>query len=178
MAEKITLARPYAKAVFDIALANKEFAEWSSILQILAMIAKDPNVIKALHNYTIPPQQFADFFVDIADKTLNNEAKNLIQLLALRRRLRLLPEISAIYERLRDEAEHLAKVEYVSATELSSTQKENVAKTLEKKLGKKVIIESRIDPDLMAGFVVHANDKVIDRSIKGQLSSLKEYMGG
>ncbi len=51
MAEKSTIARPYAEAVFQTADAAKQLKEWSAILQTVAMIAADAAVARhGLHS--------------------------------------------------------------------------------------------------------------------------------
>lgn len=178
MAENSTLARPYAKAIFEIAFSNNQFDKWSLMLSTLSLIVKDKGMEKILPNYTLNPSKVAELIIGIAEKSLDDYGKNLVKILALRRRLRILPEIETLFEVMRANAENTIKVECVSAVPLSEAQKKRFTETLEKSFKKKVKMECNVEPSLMGGFVIRAGDKVIDGSIVGQLTQLKETMGG
>lgn len=178
MAEKNTLARPYAKAVFEIAKAEGDYEKWSTLLRTLTEVASDDRVLKLLSDFTIPAQELADLFIGICDKILTESGKNLIKILSMNRRLGILPEITLFYETLRREAEQTLQVECISAVPLSDPQKKNFAHILTERLQRSVKMACHVDPKLIGGFVVRAGDVVVDGSIKGQLIRLKEAMGG
>ena len=48
MAEPITLARPYAKAVFQVAAESNDLAGWSQMLRQIALVCKDERVATLL----------------------------------------------------------------------------------------------------------------------------------
>ncbi len=48
MAESVTIARPYAQAIFRLAREGKALAAWSDRLQRLAAIAQDPEMAKVV----------------------------------------------------------------------------------------------------------------------------------
>jgi F-type H+-transporting ATPase subunit delta len=178
MAENITLARPYAKAIFEIAEKNNNFDKWSLMLNNLSLIVKDKEMAKMIPNYTLNPNDVAELIIDVAEKALDDFGKNLVKILALKRRLRILPDIASLFDEMRANAENTIQVECVSAVPLNDAEKKRFTSTLEKSLKKTVKMECSVEPSLMGGFVIRAGDKVIDGSIVGQLSQLKETMGG
>ena len=66
MAERATIARPYAKAVFETALPARAFAQWSSGLGAAAEIVVDPRVTELIKNPELPPADIAEFIIGVA----------------------------------------------------------------------------------------------------------------
>ena len=98
MESKYVTAHPYAKAIFAVAMAAKALKEWSEFLNVLSLIAQNPNATKLLIDPRVNWQQRADLFIDVCDKKITAEEKNLITLLAQNDRLQLAPDIAEIYE--------------------------------------------------------------------------------
>ncbi len=178
MIEKRTLARPYAKAVFEIAKNSKDYERWSKMLALLSFIALDARVGRLLSDFTINPYDMADFFSDISGKELNDQGRNLLKLLASRRRLRILPEIAELYETFRNEAENTVDAECVTAVAASEQDVERFKNFIKSHLGLVAKMKCHIEPAILGGFVLRAGDKVIDGSLKGQIERLKDTMLG
>jgi len=172
MAERITIARPYAKAVFKLADSQHRLPQWSEALGVAASVVADPRVAALLGNPEISPEQLAGFVTDVAGAHLDEQARNLLATLAANRRLGYLPEIAARYEQLRADAERTVEVTVTSAVELSAAQKTHYAEALAKRLGRKVRLSCQTDPGLLGGAVVRADDLVIDGSVRAGLTQL------
>lgn len=178
MAERITLARPYAKAVFEIAAAQKSYELWTNQLKFLVEMVQNPKVIYLLHDQSLPIQEVIDLFLTIGENILDTEGQNLVRTMAKARRLGVLPEVAQLFEQFRCAAEQMIHVEFISAVPVTEEQKKGFPKILEKYLSRSVEIHYSVDPNLLGGFMIRANDDVIDASIRGNLVRLKETMGG
>jgi len=172
MAERITIARPYAKAVFKLADSQQRLPQWSEALGIAASVVADPRVAALLNNTAISAEQLVSLVTDVGGARLDEQARNLIATLAANRRLGYLPEIAARYEQLRADAERTVEVTVTSAIELSAAQKTHYADALVKRLGRKVRLSCQTDPALLGGAVVRADDLVIDGSVRAGLTQL------
>jgi len=170
MAERITTARPYAKAVFALARNDNSLAATSLGLQRAATVVADPQVRGLLGNPHVTPAQLADLVNGIAG--LDENGRNFISLLAQNRRLGFLPEIAALFEQMKAEVENAVEVEVISAATLTPEQESRYAAALQKKLGRQVRLHTRIDDSLLGGAVLKAGDLVIDGSLKGRLERL------
>src|SRR5689334_5682373 len=115
MAELSTLARPYAKAVFELARDDKKLAEWAALLAGLATAVKDKQVAAAIGHPAIGRGQLADVLVQAMGSEATNEGKNLLRLLAEYDRLKLAPAIAEQFEALRAEFERRVEVEIATA---------------------------------------------------------------
>jgi F-type H+-transporting ATPase subunit delta len=179
MAERVTLARPYAKAAFEYARERQQFARWSQVLQTAASVVADERVQKLLVSPLVTPTQLVDLLADIAGSSvgaLDAESRNFLEALAHNRRLGLLPEIAAVYETLRAQVENIADVEVVSAFPLEKAQRERLAQALQKRLRCEIRLSCVVDPQLIGGAVVRSGDMVIDGSLRARLDRLATEM--
>jgi F-type H+-transporting ATPase subunit delta len=172
MAERLTIARPYAKAVFALALAGKRLPQWSKALQVAASVVTDSRVAALLGNPGISAEQLVSLITGVGGSAFDDAAKNFIRTLAANKRLAFLPEIAARYERLRADAERIVDVTVTSAVELSAAQQKHYTQAMKKRLDREVRLHCTVDPTLLGGAIVRADDLVIDGSVRAGLAQL------
>ena len=172
MAESLTIARPYAQAAFLSAVQPHTLKDWSEMLALLAAISSDPAMAAVIDNPQLTETQVADLFISIGGERVNEKCQNFIRLLAENRRLHMLPDIAAVFEIQRREAEHTVQAHLVTAYPASETQKDAVIAALKKRLERDIELECSTDPGLLGGAIIHAGDLVIDGSIRGKLERL------
>jgi F-type H+-transporting ATPase subunit delta len=170
MAERITTARPYAKAIFALARTGNSLAAMSQGLLRAATVVADPQVRPLLGNPHVSASQLAELVNGIAG--LDDQGRNFVSLLAQNRRLGFLPEIAALFEQMKAEVENAVDVEVVAAADLTPDQEKRYAAALQKKLGRQVRLHTRVDGSLLGGAVLKAGDLVIDGSLRGRLERL------
>ncbi len=178
MAEKTTIARPYAQAIFAIAQEQGALAKWSAMLGLTATVVSDPQVVPLIGNPNVTREQIVDLLFGVCGDNLNDTGKNMVRVLADNGRLNVLPEIAALYEVERARAEGTLEAEVISAAELSSAQQQTIAEALKKRLGREVTLEVTIDASLLGGVIIRAGDLVIDNSAKGKLAKLSHRLLG
>ncbi|KTC64860.1 ATP synthase F1 subunit delta (plasmid) [Legionella adelaidensis] len=178
MSDNTTIARPYAKAVFEYAENAKQLSAWSGILQNLADITQNPDIREFIENPATSKQQQIKLVSELLAK-LNKESSaneavgNFIQMLAQNKRLPILTDISVQFEILRAEQEKTMAVTVISFSPLSASQEKNLTDSLQKRLQRKVSLDISIDPALLGGAVIYAGDLVIDGSVRGRLNKLE-----
>ncbi len=172
MADKTTIARPYAKAAFAEARADSMLGAWSTALHTAASVADDPRVHALMGDPHVTPEQLAQLVVDIAGAGLGEHGRNFIQTLAEARRLNCLPEIAALFDSYKDDAEGIADVTVTSAMALDERQQQTLTAALARRLKREIRLHCTIDADLIGGAVVHAGDLVIDGSVRGRLERI------
>jgi F-type H+-transporting ATPase subunit delta len=176
MAEPTTLARPYAKAAFEYALAANKLQAWFDALKVSAAVAEQSRVIKALGSSALSAEQKARVFVEVCGEQMDAKVKNFIHTLASNKRLALLPYIKDLFAKMKAQQEKSIEVEVTTAYELSEDLIDKLAQALCAKLNRSVSVKSSVDKSLLGGVVVHAGDMVIDGSIRGRLAKLAEAM--
>src|SRR5699024_8904409 len=168
MAEVRTMARPYARAVFEIAREADAFAAWSEALASVAAIVSNPDVARVMGNPMIADTQLADSIIAIAGDALPAGGANFVRLLAANDRLVLAATIADQYEVMRAEAEKRVDVTVTSASAFSEQQQQALSASLEQRLAAKVTLAFEQDASLIGGAVIRAGDLVIDRSLRSQ----------
>jgi F-type H+-transporting ATPase subunit delta len=172
VAERATIARPYAKAAFEYAREANAFAAWSRGLQSAAQIVADPTVAPLTKSPQWPMANLVSLITDVAGDKLDAGMQNFVRVLAENRRLLLLPEIAVHYEELRAAVENTLDVEVISAVTLSDAQADKLKQALSTRLKRTVRMQNSVDSTLLGGAVVRAGDLVIDGSLKGRLERL------
>jgi F-type H+-transporting ATPase subunit delta len=172
MAEILTIARPYAHAAFLFADSHQALKEWSGMLEFLAVVAADPEMTELIENPRLTETQIAELFIGIGADRLDENCHNFIRLLAENRRLKLLPEIAALFEIQRRDAEKSIRAELITAFPVTAAQQAAVTAALKQRLGREIELECITDATLLGGAIIRAGDLVIDGSVRGKLERL------
>jgi F-type H+-transporting ATPase subunit delta len=172
MADFSTLARPYAKAVFELARDSDQFKAWSTQLAAIAQAVADPQLARLIGHPALDRNQLADVFAQALAKDLGKDGAALLKLLAENGRLKSAGFVAEQFEALRAEAESRVNVEVTSAAPVEPAQQDALAAAIKKRLDRDVAIEWKTDESLVAGAVIRAGDLVIDGSVRGELERL------
>ncbi len=176
MAEKTTIARPYALAIFESAKEKGQMAKVAEALQIAAVAVSDPALASMIGNPDIADEKILALLTELCGDRASNEVGNFFKLLAEYDRLTVLPEIANLFDSYRAEEDSTVEAEVISATELSDAQKTEIASGLKKRLGREVTLQCSIDESLVGGAIIRAGDLVIDGSITSQLNKLGQAL--
>jgi F-type H+-transporting ATPase subunit delta len=172
MAETVTSARPYAEAVFELALEHQDFARWSDMLELIGQVTADPGIRRLIGDPNIPAAELEKLLLAICGKNLDGPGRNLIQVLTQNRRLSVLPEIRTLYEALKAEHEGVFHARIYSAFEIDDAQLSQLVAELEAKHGHKISATVDVDPSLIGGVKIVIGDRVLDTTIRGRLNAM------
>ncbi len=172
MAETVTIARPYALAVFRLAREKRELAEWSGRLQRLMLVATDPEMDRIIGNPRFSARQVADLFLSLSGEPDSRELGTFIGLLAENERFDVLPDIAGIFEQLKSEDEGLKDALITSAFPLDDVQLAPLVKKLEAHFGCRLQPRVEVDPLLIGGVMVAVGDRILDASVRGKLDAM------
>jgi F-type H+-transporting ATPase subunit delta len=177
MSDFETAARPYAKAIFELATGEGNLQDWGDSLQVAAVVASDAGMQAMFELPSMLASEQCELFLSVMTGVkdapeVSADFRNLVALLAENNRLVVIPSIATNFETLKQEAEGKIEVQVRTAQKLSAKQQEAMAKSLAKKLGKEITVTTEIDESLIAGAIIRAGDMVIDGSAKGRLDKL------
>ncbi len=173
MADFTTAARPYAKAVFEMAQEMGKFDDWSGRLAFWSALVSNPDMSQRLDAPGLTHQDRAGMIEAVVGDDMDDHSRNFVRLLSENNRLALLPDIQGIFEELRAEAEGEIEATVTSAFELTDDQRNNIIAALSKRLDRKVRIVNEVDSDLIGGAIIRAGDLVIDGSLKGRVENME-----
>ncbi|MGC4027285.1 MAG: F0F1 ATP synthase subunit delta [Steroidobacteraceae bacterium] len=172
MADRLTVARPYARAAFERARADGALSSWSGALERAAQAVTDERVRSLFGSPKVTSAQLAALVADVAGSGADAPVRNFIALLAENKRLPFLPEIVQIFAQLKADAERIVEVTITSAAPMGDAEQAKLVGALEKRFDRKVQLTTAVDPELIGGAVVRAGDLTIDGSLKSRLGRL------
>ena len=170
MSQELTLARPYARAVFKMAREQQRMPQWSSLLGFAARAVSEPAVAALLGNPGVSADELAGLVVPPGD--VDPLFTQFLSVLAENRRLGVLPEIAGLFDAMRAEDERLVKAKITSATALTEADVAKLRFALMNRFGREVQVSTAVDPALIGGAVIDAGDVVIDGSLRSKLERL------
>lgn len=176
MSEAITTARPYAQAAFDEAHKQAALKPWSEMLLSLAEAVMHPEVRALAANPKVTRKQLDGLMEGLLGSGASAQQHNFLRVLVDNQRVLLLPEIAAIFEALRAEAEKTVNVVVDSAFELSAAQQERIAGSLKKRMGREIKLVCKVNKELLGGIVIRTGDKVIDGSARTRLGEMSNAL--
>jgi len=170
-------ARRYAQAVFDIAREKKELDRWQSDLGKVADLSEDATVMAILEH---PKVRFEDKAKLLAERLGDIEplALNLAYLLVTRGRLAMIGDIAGEYRRLLDSYHGIERAEVTTAVALDEEEKRRLGEQLGVVVGKKVVLETKVDKSLIGGIVARVGGKLLDGSTLNQLTAMRKILAG
>jgi F-type H+-transporting ATPase subunit delta len=174
MSDHATIARPYAKAIFEHALAKNELLAWSGILKRLAQVVIDPSAERFISNPSVTTDVQCQFLLStLAEFSSDVSALDaFVQLLSANKRLLVVPEICVQFEALRALQEKTLTVSVVSVAPLTDKHQQHLVSALSKRLNRQVSLEMSRDASLIGGAIIRAGDLVIDGSVRTKLTKL------
>jgi F-type H+-transporting ATPase subunit delta len=167
-----SISRRYARALFDLQQEGVAIAESLSAAAAVASVAEVASVLDQ-------PQISASVktaIIDKAAKGLGKEVSRLVTMLCERGKASLLPEINALFEEMVRHASSQVEAEVVAATALNKAAQDSIAAALTKAVGRKVVIKTSQDKDILGGLVVRLGDRQLDYSLRTRLEGLKRAM--
>jgi F-type H+-transporting ATPase subunit delta len=172
MAQPLTIARPYARAAFDLAAATGTQDEWARQLAFAAEVAATPAVTALYGDPRVSATALASLFVR-AEAPRESAFAHFIAVLVDNHRLRELPEIAALFEQLKRAAEHVLQVRVKSAVPMDDAEAARLKDALQRRFHSDIELERSVDPAILGGAIIDAGETVIDGSLKSRLAKLE-----
>ena len=171
MSELTTIARPYAKAAFELAVEKGTIDSWNDMLFFAGHVASNEQASTILAGLPTATAQ-AELFINLCREQLNEQGQNLVKVMAENGRLIALPEVAHLFSALKADYDKEIDIDVISATPLAAAQQESLVAALEKRFARKVKLNCSEDDTVVGGLIIKAGDTVIDGSLRGKLNRL------
>ncbi len=168
-------AKRYAQAAFEIALEHNEIDRWLADLQSLAELAAQPGVLEMLESTRVGTAE-KEQLLEAGLTEVGPLALNLARLMVAKGRFGIADQVREEFAALADDHRGVAHGTVVTAVELSSAERDQVAARLGESLGKNVLLESEVEPAILGGVVARIGDRLIDGSTRSKLLALKREL--
>lgn len=170
-------ARRYAKALLDLAQAQKaEEAIGNELLQIVSAIA-DPEIEKVFLLPTLPLKARKDIIEQIvASAKLHPILSSFLRVLADNARLTMLKDVLGAYQALLEAASGKVRAQVRTAATLSAKELRSLVDAFSRLTKKTVLPTVTVDPTLLGGVVVEIEGRVYDASLQAQLRRMGDAL--
>jgi F-type H+-transporting ATPase subunit delta len=173
---KGAIARRYAGAIFDIGLKQNTLDRTLEDVQEIAKLFSIRKLAYLLREPNIPAERKETAIRQgLASKVLPTSL-NLALLVVQRGLVELMPNIARELNQLVLDYKNEAKAEVTTATQMDESQRSQVQHALERMTGKKIQLETRVQPNILGGVVARVGDQVIDGSVERRLKLLQQQL--
>ena len=167
----------YARALFMIAERRGEiFEALEDLRRLQALFARDPRLPRYLRSPFVPLERKRGLVRQELRQDLLAPVADFLDLLLRKKRLTLFDGMVGAYETRVRAWQGLQEAEVVSAAPLTEDEARRLHAELERITGLTIELRRRVEPALVGGLYVRIGDRVIDRSVRGLLASLKERL--
>jgi F-type H+-transporting ATPase subunit delta len=171
------VSRRYATALFESAKAEDVVGSVESDLVTIENLLANDGDFRA---FILSPNRDRTEKIGLFDKVFSDRVTALtsrfVKLMLEKRREEELPTIRGDFSELRRAAEGTISASVTSAVELTKDERKQIEDNLSKKLGKKLETQYFVDPSLIGGVRVAYGDFIIDGSVRGSLTRLRESL--
>ncbi len=172
MAELATLARPYAEAMFQVAVKG-DLKQAAAEIDALAAVAANAQLRQFADAPKSSTTQVFDVITSVAGVPLTDASKNLLRTVIDNGRLSVLPEIAAQFHTLVNSRSGVSDAIVYSAFAIDAAALTDLVASLEKRFGRKLNASVQLDPELIGGVRVVVGDEVLDTSVKARLEQMR-----
>lgn len=169
-----SLAKPYARSLFELASTKADRDQWKQRLEALETVFSDRAVVRAVTRQG--PAKGIEWLKAAVGGKLDDASYALLALLIENGRLASVGDLRATFADLLIEQEGLGELYVTSAVKLSDAEKANAQKMFEKLFKKKLIPHYQVDPAIQGGLIGQVGDLVYDGSLRGSLEKMRENL--
>lgn len=171
------VARRYAQALFNVALSRKTVDIIASeLFQLRSFSDKDDRFVNFLQAPQVLTEHKVAMVKSLFTTRLSPSLLSFLLLLIEKERVMLLSLIAQEFEKLLEDYKGLIKAKVTTAVHIDPDYKKNLVEKLEKLTGKKIELVHKIDPGIIGGIIVQLNYRIVDKSVRYQLTALKHEL--
>ncbi|QCI20757.1 F0F1 ATP synthase subunit delta [Buchnera aphidicola (Hyperomyzus lactucae)] len=175
MSVEDTISRPYARAIFETAIQTNSIEEWKNILIFINTIASYGK-IKNFLSSSLSPKYLSTVFIEISRDIIDDNAINLIKLLAENKRFKILNNILEKFLKLEASYKNIIIIELISAFPLKEKEIKKIREKLEQYLLRKTKLICKVDPNIINGVIIKFNNMVVNLSVQNYLKQLSDAL--
>ncbi len=167
----------YAEALFEAARERGELEQTLDELQEFGRVLEESEELRLFFYAGQVPEREKRRAIDALTEGMSVSTRNFLKVLSDNGREEIFDEVVLRYEGLVKEHLGRVEVEVTTAVELDEEERERLKERLGRMLeGSEVILQTRVEPNILGGAVIRVGGRMVDGSIRGQLESLREGM--
>jgi len=173
-----SVARRYARAMFEVAVSQAKTTEFGGQIEDIARVFQSATELRqALSNPVFKDAEKRRILEAVLNQVgVAAQVRSFLMLLLDRGRFVALPAISQAFREMADEHAGQVRATITSAAPLDAGAVDRLRKALETRTGKRVLVETAVDPELIGGVVARVGDLVLDGSVRARLGELRSKL--
>lgn len=171
--DNISISKRYAEAIYEVASTNDKVFEIFEVLNLLLEHIKSDEDFKKFLTYPIIDKEEKKKLINKIYKDVKEKPLEILDYLIDKNRLLHIKEIYSEYSKIYYEKHKKLIVTATFPKELTEEQKNRLSDKLKKLKSRDVVIQYRVDENIIGGGIIRINDEVIDGSIKTQINNMK-----
>ncbi len=173
---KGAVARRYAEAVFDLGVQQGTLDRWLSDLRLIAEAYSNRRLSFILRQPRVPFARKEAIVRDLLEQRIDPQALSLALLLVERDLVELGPKVAEAFEQKLNDYRGQATATITTAVPLDERQQQELAGYLQSITGKRISLQTRVDPHILGGVIAQIGDTLIDGSIRRRLALLRDQI--
>lgn len=170
------VASRYAKSLIDLAQEQGNLeAVKNDMEQFVAVLYANKELQAVLKNPIMKQDKKRNILDALFDKRIHPSIIAFFHIMVRKGRAGILYATAREFIREYNEVKSIVHATVVSATTLSTKNLDALRKVIAGEINAEVVLQNRVDPSLIGGFVVNVGDKQIDASISGKLNKLRRH---
>ncbi len=165
----------YAKALYKLSQERGDTALiYKEMKQLEAAYSVEAGLKKAVNNPFLPVDDKLKLLCAASGAEHDGTSAKFMGLVIKNNRIDFMRAIALAFMKQYRELNGIARVEIVTATQLGDDEINGIIGVVKAQLGDKTIeLSKRVNPDLIGGFTVDVDSRVLDASVKNQLEKLR-----
>lgn len=173
---KGAIARRYAAAMFDLGSKQNQLDRTLDDVQEIARLFSKHSLAFLLREPKIPAQRKETVLREALSARVLPISLNLALLVVQRGLVDLMPNIAHELQQMVFDYKNQAVAEVTTAAPMDEKQQALVKQALEKRTGKTILLQTKVNPEILGGVVARVGDQVIDGSVQQRLQVLKRQL--
>ena len=167
----------YGKSLYDLAvsenLSDEIMEEMSAVSELLSQY---PEYVRLLLEPSIAKKERLKLLDDAFGGQIHPYLLNFMKILTENGLLREFRACESCYRGLWYDAHGITVAQVASASPLDDAQAARLKEKLEKMSGKTVIMQTRVEPELLGGVQVELEGRLYDGTVKGRLTGIRRSL--
>jgi F-type H+-transporting ATPase subunit delta len=175
---KGAIARRYAGAIFELALKQDSLERTLDDVQGIARLFARRTLAYLLREPRVPARRKENVLREALSSRVLPISLNLALLVVQRGLVDLMAQIAVELQQQVLDYRNQATAVVTSAVQMDKQQEALVRQALETRTGKTILLQTRVDPDILGGVIARVGDQVIDGSVQQRLLALRRQLLG
>ena len=178
MLDKITFAKRYSKALFDLLKANHQLdSGYQELVAVRDVLKLTPQLLTALDSVSFPEADKDKLVQSLVNNVSSSYVKNLIKVVFACGRMNNFVELVNQFEKLYDRDHKIVHADLITAIDLSGQQKTALKSAFAKRIGaNQVIFNYRVDRQIIGGVIIKSSNVIFDGSVKSRINRVRQLL--